>query len=161
MKMSRILINGIIIFVCIALFFLLMEVTHLSDQIYLRLVNFIFVIYGINRTIKLNFKDRIDGYFTNFIAAVLTGIVSLVLGLISFIAYVEYRGGEDYLRTFAESFIFGGGDPSIYQFCIGLFLEGAAASVIVSFALMQYWKDKVEKINRVDDGNHKANTSKF
>jgi hypothetical protein len=39
---------------------------------------------------------------------------------------------------------------------MGLLLEGFAASGIVSFALMQYWKDKVEKINKVDDSNHSA-----
>jgi len=29
-------------------------------------------------------------------------------------------------------------------------LEGTAASAIISFAMMQFWKDKVEKINAVD-----------
>lgn len=159
MKLSRVFVNGIIIFVCIGLYFLLMEVLGLSDQIYLRMLNFIFVIYGINRTIRQNYNDRISGYFTNILAAIFTGLVSLFLGLAAFIAYVEYRGEENYLHQFAESYIFGGGDPSLYQFVIGLTLEGAAASVIVSFALMQYWKDKVEKINSVDDAAH--NTSEM
>lgn len=157
MKLSRVLINGIIIFICIGLFFLLMEVLHLSDQIYLRLVNFVFVIYGINRTIKQNYQDNIYGYFTNLLSAILTGIVSLVLGLAAFIAYVEYMGEQEYLRESAEAYIFGG-KPSLYQFVIGLVLEGAAASVIVSFALMQYWKDKVEKINKVDDAAHRTSS---
>jgi hypothetical protein len=156
MKLSRVLVNGIIIFICIGLFFLLMEALHLSDQIYLRLLNFVFVIYGINRTIKQNYEDHINGYFTNILSAILTGLVSLGLGLAAFIAYVEYQGESDYLHRFAEAYIFGGGDPSLYQFVIGLALEGAAASVIVSFALMQYWKDKVEKINKVDDAAHRT-----
>jgi hypothetical protein len=154
MKLSRILINGIIIYICIAVLFMLMEVLGLSDQVYLRLLNFIPVVYGINRTIKSNYNDHINGYFTNLMAGILTAIVSLVLGLISFTIYVEAQGEQEYLRKFAGSFIFGGGDPSIYQFCIGLALEGVASAVIVSFTLMQYWKDKVEKINKVDDTNH-------
>ncbi len=77
-------------------------------------------------------------------------MVGLILGLIAFMIYVEYKGGDTYLKTFKDSYIFGGGDPSLYQFCFGLFIEGAAASMIVSFAMMQYWKDKVEKINKVD-----------
>ncbi|MEL1244723.1 hypothetical protein AAEO56_10660 [Flavobacterium sp. DGU11] len=154
MKISRVLINGLIIFACIAAFFLLMEVAGLKDQVYLRLVNFIFVIYGINRTIRGNFKDHIDGYFANLIAGILTAMVSLIVGIFSFMAYVEYRGGADYLHTFAKSYIFGGGEPSINDFCIALAVEGTAASVIVSFTLMQFWKDKVEKINKVDDVNH-------
>lgn len=156
MNFSRIFINGFIIFIGIALFFLLIESLGLADQIYLRLINFVFVIYGINRTIRSNYKDHINGYFTNLVSGIFTGIVSLLLGLGSFIIYVEYKGGDEYLHTFAESYIFGGGEPSLYQFCMGLMLEGFAASGIVSFALMQYWKDKVEKINKVDDSNHSA-----
>lgn len=153
MKVSRILTNGIIIFIGIALFFVLMEALGLSDQVYLRLVNFVFVIYGVNRTIKQDYKDRIDGYFTNLGSAFLTAVVSAVLTIFAFMAYAEYRGGERYLDTFVENYIFAG-DPSLYQFCIGLFIEGLAASAVVSFALMQYWKDKVEKINKVDNVNH-------
>lgn len=158
MNFSRIVINGIIIYVGIALFFLLMEVVGWSDQIYLRLVNFIFVIYGVNRTIKSNYEDRIGGYFANLTSGIFTALVSLILGIFSFIAYIEYQGGSqggnEYLNRFAGSYIFGGGEPSLYQFCSGLAIEGIAASVIVSFTLMQYWKDKVEKINKVDDVAH-------
>ncbi|MXN91362.1 hypothetical protein GR160_08980 [Flavobacterium sp. Sd200] len=154
MKASRIIINGIIIFIGIGLFFLLMEVMGLSDNIYLRLVNFVFVIYGINRTIKANFNDDIDGYFTNITSAILTGLTGLILGVFSFMMYVEYKGGEEYLQKYASDYIFGGGNPSPYQFGIGLFIEGLASSVIVSFTLMQFWKDKVEKINAVDDRAH-------
>ena len=154
MNFSRIFINGFIIFAGIALFFLLMESLGLADQIYLRLVNFIFVIYGVNRTIRSNYKDHVNGYFTNLVSGIFTALVSLFLGLGSFIIYVEYQGGEAYLHNLSQSYIFGGGEPSLYDFCMGLLIEGFAASGIVSFALMQYWKDKVEKINKVDDANH-------
>lgn len=150
MKFSRLLINGLIIFIGLGLYFLLIEALDLKDHIYLRLVNFAFVIYGVNRTIKSNYHDGINGYLTNLLSGFLTAMVGLILGLIAFMVYVEYRGGDAYLETFADSYIFGGGDPSLYQFCFGLFIEGSAASMIVSFAMMQYWKDKVEKINKVD-----------
>ena len=158
MNFSRIITNGVIVYICIAIIFVIMELLNLSDEIYLRLINFIPVIWGINRTIKTNYKQHLDGYFSNLVSGILTGLVSLALVLISFIIYVEMRGEHAYLRRFADSYIFGGGDPSIYQFCIGLALEGIASSVIVSFALMQYWKDKVEKINKVDDSNHITST---
>jgi hypothetical protein len=158
MNYSRILINGVIVYIIIAIFFVIMELLNLSDQIYLRLINFIPVIWGINRTIKANVKDHVDGYFTNLVSGILTGVTALALVLISFIIYVEIRGEHAYLRRFADSYIFGGGDPSVYQFAIGLALEGIASSVIVSFALMQYWKDKVEKINKVDDTVHTTST---
>lgn len=150
MKFSRLLINGVIIFIGIGLYFLLIETLGLADQIYLRLLNFVFVIYGVNKTIKSNYQDGINGYLTNLLAGFLTGMVGLVLGLIAFMIYIEAQGGDEFLKNFADSYVFGGGDPSLYQFCFGLFIEGAAASMVVSFAMMQYWKDKVEKINKVD-----------
>ena len=112
------------------------------------------MIYGVNRTIKGNYKEHIDGYFTNLVSAIFTALVSLVLGLVSLVAYIEYKGGNAYLNKFEEYYVFGGGDPSLYQFITILTIEGVAASAIVSFALMQFWKDKVEKINKVDDANH-------
>ena len=154
MKASRIIINGLIIFICIGLYFLLMDMLGLSKNIYLRLVNFVFVIYGVNRTIQSNFKDNINGYFTNIVSAFLTAFLSLALGVFAFMLYADYQGGEKYLQDFAGTYIFGGSNPSPYQFGIGLFIEGLAASVVVSFALMQYWKDKVEKINTIDDRAH-------
>lgn len=159
MNFSRIALNGFIIYVGIALFFLLMEMIGWSDQIYLRLVNFIFVIYGVNRTIKGNFEEHINGYFTNLISGVFTAVISLALGIFSFIGYIEYMGAShgganEYLQRYAGSYIFGAGEPSLYQFVTGLAVEGVASSVIVSFALMQYWKDKVESINKVDDVAH-------
>lgn len=161
MKFSRILINGTIIFIGIGLFFLLMEVLGLKDQIYLRLLNFIFVIYGVNRTIKSNYQDNINGYFTNLVSGMLTALVGLALGIIAFLIYAEARGGEEYLEAFADSYIFGGGEPTVYEFCIGLSIEGFASSLIVSFAIMQYWKDKIEKINKVDDVNHVSREPKL
>ncbi|MHA3789516.1 hypothetical protein ACX0HA_14995 [Flavobacterium hauense] len=158
MNFSRITINGFIIYVGIALFFLLVEMIGWSDQIYVRLLNFVFVIYGVNRTIKGNYEEHIYGYFTNLVSGIFTAIISLALGLFSFIGYIEYMGKDhgganEYLQKYAGSYIFGG-EPSLYQFVTGLTVEGVAASVIVSFALMQYWKDKVEKINKVDDVAH-------
>lgn len=154
MKASRIFINALIIYICIGVFFLIMDALNLTHIIYLRLVNFIFVIYGVNRTVKANFRDGINGYFTNLSSAFLTAFVSLVLSVFSFMLYAEYQGGEAYLSNYASDYIFGGGDPSPYQFGIGLFIEGLAACAIVSFAIMQFWKDKVEKINAVDDAAH-------
>ena len=94
MKFSRLLFNGFIIFIGIALYFLLIETLGLADQIYLRLVNFVFVFYGVNRTIKANAEEGKQGYLTNLLAGFITAMFGLVLGLIAFMIYVEYKGGK-------------------------------------------------------------------
>jgi hypothetical protein len=159
MKTSRILTNGFIIFLGIGLFFMLMEVLGLSRNIYLRLFNFIFVLYGVNRTLQQNYHDGIHGYFTNLGAAMLTSLTSLVLSIFAFTQYANIRGGQEYLEKYADAYLFGGGSPSAYEFGLGLFLEGLAACAIVSFSLMQYWKDRVEKINAVDDSAHNTHNT--
>ena len=150
MKFKRELINGIIIFLGIGVYFLLLELLKLSHIFPLRILNILIVAYGVNRTIKSNQADGIRGYNTNFISAVVTSMIGAVLSIACLLAYIEFKGGEVYLKNLAENFIFGGGELTIQQYCIGLLFESTAASLIVSFCLMQYWKDKVEVINNVD-----------
>lgn len=151
MKFTRELINGFIIFLGIGVYFLIMEMLGLSDIFLLRILNIFIVAYGVNRTLQLNFKDDIRGYFRNFLSAVITSMIGAVLSIAGLLIYVELRGGEEFLKSLSQSFLIGGGDVGSYSYTISLLLfESTAASLIVSFCLMQYWKDKVEVINKVD-----------
>lgn len=150
MKYSREFANGFIIFLGIGIYFLILQYMGLSDQFILRIFNIVFVIYGVNRTLTQNHSDGIRGYNTNFLSAIMTSMVGAVLSVASLLAFIEFKGGEAYLKNLSESFIFGGGELTINQYCIGLLFESVAASLMVSFCLMQYWKNKVEVINKVD-----------
>ena len=150
MKLTRELINGFLIFAGIGIYFIILELLGLSDVFLLRILNLLFVVYGVNRTIRANYHDGVRGYNTNLISAIITSMIGAALSIASLLAYIYIKGGEPYLKNLAENFIFGGGDLTIQQYCIGLLFESTAASLIVSFCLMQYWKDKVEVINRVD-----------
>lgn len=150
MKFTRELINGIIIFLGIGIYFLILDFMGLSHIFLLRILNILIVAYGVNRTISMNQADGIRGYNKNLLSAIATSMIGAVLSIACLLAYIEFKGGEAYLKHLADSFIFGGGELSIQQYCIGLLFESTAASVIVSFCLMQYWKDKVEVINKVD-----------
>ena len=150
MKFTRELTNGIIIFLGIGIYFLILDFLKFSDIFILRIFNILFVAYGVNRTIKANQADGIRGYFTNFLSGVITSMIGALLSVAALLGYISYKGGESYLTHLADSFIFGGGEPNLSYYCIGLLFESTAASLIVSFILMQYWKDKVEVINKVD-----------
>jgi len=150
MKYSRELINGFIIFLGIGIYFLILQYLGLSDEFILRIFNIVFVIYGVNRTLRQNHADGIRGYNTNLLSAVLTSMIGALISVAALLAFIEFKGGKAYLEKLSESFIFGGGELTIQQYCIGLLFESTAASLMVSFCLMQYWKNKVEVINRVD-----------
>lgn len=109
MKLSRVFTNGFIIFLGIGIFFLIMDFLKLSHVYYLRIFNVFIVIYGINRTIKQNQADGVRGYLTNFIAAFTTSMIGAVLSIASLLGYIEYRGGEQYLKMLSQGFLFGGG----------------------------------------------------
>jgi hypothetical protein len=142
MKYTRELTNGFFIFLGISFYFLIIEFLGYSDVFLLRMFNAVFVIFGVNLTLQQNYKDKIIGYFTNFKSAVLTSLVGAVLSVGSLLAYISFKGGDAFLKTLSNGFIFGGGELSMYQYSIGLFFESAAASLMVSFCLMQYWKGK-------------------
>lgn len=150
MKFKRELTNGIIIFLGIGIYFIILEILGLSDQTYLRMLNIVFVVYGVNRTIKSNYETGVHGYLTNFLSALITSMIGAVLSVAALLIYIQFKGGEEYLRSLSENFIFGGGKVSIQQYSIGLLFESTAASLAVVFVLMQYWKGKVETINTVD-----------
>jgi hypothetical protein len=150
MKFKREFTNGVLIFLLIGAYFLLMELLGLSHIFYLRLLNIVFVVYGVNRTIKGNQAAGVRGYFANLIGAIMTSMIGAFLSIAGLLIYIQIRGGEAYLKNLPDRFIFGGGELTIEYYCIGLLFESAAASLAVSFCLMQYWKDKVEVINKVD-----------
>lgn len=150
MKFKRELINGIIIFLGIGIYFIILELLGLSDETYLRMLNIVFVVYGVNRTIKMNYESGVHGYLTNFLSAIITSMIGAILAVAALLVYIEIKGGEEYLRALSENFIFGGGKVSIQQYSIGLLFESTAASLAVVFVLMQYWKGKVETINTID-----------
>ncbi|MBC7607559.1 MAG: hypothetical protein H7199_11495 [Burkholderiales bacterium] len=150
MKYSKELINGFLIFLGIGIYFLIIQFLGFSDVFILRIFNIVFVIYGVNRTLQQNHADGIGGYNTNLLSAILTSLIGALLSVSCLLIFIEYKGGETYLKNLSDSFIFGGGELTIQQYCIGLLFESVAASLMVSFCLMQYWKNKVEVINKVD-----------
>ena len=141
MNISREVYNGIMIFLGIGIYFLTMELLGLSDVFLLRLLNIFIVVYFVNKTIKSNYSEGKTAYLDNLIAGSLTSLTGVALSVAALLTYISMRGGNAYLAKLSENFLFGGGEPSMYQYCIGLLFEGIASSIIITFALMQYWKD--------------------
>lgn len=142
MSISKELNNGILIFVGIGIYFLTMELLGLSDIFLLRMLNIFIVIYFLNKTIKSNYNEGKTDYLENLISGTLTALIGVVLSVAGLLIYISTKGGDAYLAKLSQNFLFGGGTPSVNQYCIGLFFEGIASSIIITFTLMQYWKDR-------------------
>ncbi|WP_338375874.1 hypothetical protein [uncultured Flavobacterium sp.] len=144
MKNNIELKNGIVIFLGIGIFFLLMDFLGLADKNYLRILNAFIVLFGINETIKYNIRTDKSEYLYNLVSGFKTGVIGVFLGIVGLIIFIYIKGGETYLDKLSDTFFFGE-DNNIIKYCSILFFEGIASSLIGSFTLMQYWKDVVLK----------------
>ncbi|EJG00046.1 MULTISPECIES: hypothetical protein [Flavobacterium] len=141
MKLQREIINGFLIFVGIALFFLLMELLNLSNLFYLRLLNVIFIFYGVNRSLKMNLAEGKNEFVPNAISAMVTSFTAVVISIVALLIYSYAKGGDKYVKSLSEAFMFGG-EPSVTSYCLSLLFEGTASCIIVTLLLMLYWNNK-------------------
>ena len=141
MKLPKELFNGILIFIGIAIYFLLMEFFGLSKILYLRALNAAFVFYGVSRTLKSNINEGKLGYVSNLISSGLTAIIGVLLSVVGLLIYIYSKGGNEYINKLSGEFLFGG-KPSPNEYCIGVLFEGLASAVIVVFIAMQLWRNK-------------------
>lgn len=143
MKLPKELLNGILIAVGIAVFFLVMEILGLSNKFYLRFLNILIVYYGVHSTIKSNIAEGLTGYVSNLISAGLTAFIGVMISIAGLVTFIYIKGGTAYLNTLSEGFLFGG-KPSVNEYCIGLFIEAIASAVMVVFITMQFWRSKTK-----------------
>ena len=141
MKLPKELTNGFLIFLGISLYFLAMNLLGLTNLVYLRLFNILFVFYGVNRTIKMNLAEGEKNFVTDATSAMFTSVIGVVLSVLGLLIFSYVKGGDSYIQSLSESFLFGG-NPSINSYCISLFFEGIASSVIVVLLLMLYWNNR-------------------
>lgn len=141
MKISKEIYNGATIFVGISVYFLLMNALGFADVFYLRLLNIVFVFYGVNKTIQMNIAEGKKTFVTNAISAMMTSLVGVVLSVVGLIIYSYMKGGDNYVQSLSETFLFGG-NPSVVAYSISLLFEGVASSVIVTLFAMLYWNNR-------------------
>lgn len=141
MKLPKELLNGVLIFVGIALYFLLMTILGYENVTFLRVFNIIFVFYGVNRTIQMNLAEGKKVFVTNAVSAMMTSLVGVLLSIIGLLIYSNMKGGDSYVQSLSETFLFGG-NPTVNTYCISLLFEGIASTIIVTLLLMLYWNDR-------------------
>lgn len=142
MKLPKELINGIIIFVGITAYFLIIEILGFSFIHYLRVFNILIVYYGVYRTLSSNVKEGKLGYLTNMLSAGATAIIGVFLSVIGLTTFIYIKGGDRYLDSLSELFLFGG-KPGVAEYCFGILFEGIVSAVMVVFIAMQFWRNKV------------------
>ncbi|MDG1870986.1 MAG: hypothetical protein P8I78_03375 [Flavobacterium sp.] len=139
MKLSRELTNGLLIFIGIGIYFLIMQALNLSDLYYMRMLNIVFIFYFTNLTLKSNYKEGKNSFPVNAKSALITSLTGVILSIISLAIYSDIKGGNKYIESLSDSFLFGG-EPTIASYSTSLLFEGIVSAVIVSFTLLLFWK---------------------
>ena len=141
MKLSKEFYNGALIFAGIGIYFLLMDVLGLAHLFYLRFLNVVFVFYGVNKTVRMNLAEGKNDFISNAVSVLTTSLVGVVLSVLGLVIYSYSKGGDAYVQSLSETFLFGG-NPSVMTYSICLLFEGIASSVIVSLLVLLYWNNR-------------------
>lgn len=133
--------NGSKAFLILGAYFMAIESFGMAHSSFLRFLNFIILGYFVNQSIFLGLKRK-QGFLNQFGSAVFTSFIAVFLSTFALIVYISLRG-QGHIETLASPLLVGGSFKlNVGQFAFGIFAEGFASGMILSFILMQYWKNR-------------------
>jgi hypothetical protein len=121
----------------LAVYFFFIHVNELSNVIYLRLLNGVIVMLAVNEAIRMNVTRRKFGYATSLLTGVKVSGITVLISVVMLASYFSIFGVSDAILSSAIVPVTGA-----TQFIALILLEGVSAGVVISFALMQYWKNR-------------------
>ncbi|MGV6846697.1 MAG: hypothetical protein ACWA42_11285 [Lutibacter sp.] len=141
MKTSTILLaNGLKIYFGIILFFFVMKFFNLEKYTEFRVLNFVFVLYGVNQAIKQNIKlNRETNYLSNLYIGFATAVFAIILVCLSLIFYLN-QINPDFIKII-ENLKIWGKSLTPFKVVFAIFTEGISSAIIISFIVMQIWKN--------------------
>ncbi len=129
-------------FLGIASFFLLMKLVGMENVAGLRVFNLVIVVYFMNRLARKNLMDDPDlNYVEGLGSLLLANVMTVIASVVGFVAYVRFFD-PDFLQHYKGAIFWLSSDMNLWHTVVSLFMEGMAGAIIISFTLMQYWKDQ-------------------
>jgi len=134
--------NGIKAFLVLGFYFLALEVLELSHSTFLRFFNAVIVGYFMNLSVRSRVYEG-RGFLAVFGSALFTNFFAVIFSTIGIAMYIKFVRGVEYIEMLAQPvFAEGGFILNTSQFTFSIFAEGFASGIVLSFGLMQYWKNK-------------------
>lgn len=131
---------AIIAYIVLGLLFLILHSVGLTEYNELRLLNVLVVIYFSNHVAKNNFNEINEkGYFQNFISLFRFNMLIVALAMLSIYIYTSFIDPSILLQSESLFTIIPAHTES--ELLFALFAEGLSASVVVSYGILQYWKN--------------------
>jgi len=108
---------------------------------FLRTLNIFIVYYGMRKSLRENDVEKVFDFGDNILSIIKTALIGIGLSIIGLYVFIYANGGQTFLNNLSKGFIFGK-EPSVSEYCFGLFFEGIASMIILTFICMQSWKSK-------------------
>jgi hypothetical protein len=134
-RQTNAFLNGLLIFGLIGAYFILLESLGLTDNLYLRFVNFLLVLIGVNNTLKSAAAES-KSYPQRLISGVITVFTGIFLSALSLFIYLSLFDAN--LSAMAMTLI---PAETNLSFAMVIFIEGFTSSLMVVFIMLQYWKN--------------------
>ena len=136
--------NGIKAFFVIGIYFLLVEVLGFNHTTFLRMLNLLIAGYYVNKSIIERMKKG-SNFVSLIVSAFSTNLIAVILSTFALSSYIFFFQGVEHIKTLSQPLLaLGYFDLSLSQFSFAIFAEGFASGIILSFSIMQYWKNKLE-----------------
>ena len=127
-------------FVTLGTFFMILDLFGLSQFSELRFFNLAIVIYFSNIVAKQNRLELLDkGYFQNFISLFRFNMLIVALSMIAIFVFTKYIDAT--IISQPENFLTIIHVETSAELLFALFAEGLSASIVVSYGILQYWKN--------------------
>lgn len=133
--------NGLIIWLMLGFYFLLLDSLGYSDIAYLKIFNVVPVLIGVNMTLKYHAK-KADHFGMLVRKGIQTAFIGVGLSIVGLLVYFEILLGGVDIANYSTTLI---PTSSLSQYIFALFAEGLSSAIIAVFVLLQYWKNYAEK----------------
>lgn len=139
MKISTVKL-AFIAYLVLGIMFLALRELGLTEITELRLLNILVVIYFSNMVAKNNIHEiNYKGYFQNFISLFRFNMVIVILAMVSLYIFTAYI--DPSILAQSESLLTIIPVESGSELLFALFAEGLSASIVVSYGILQFWKN--------------------
>lgn len=138
--MNRPIKYGLLTALALIVYFLLMKLAGLESNFALRFLNFLIIIGGCYLLLRKMYSggNAEDSYFSGLIAGVVL-TVTAVITFTAFLAVYVLAIDPAFMDVLEDSQIWGS-HLELEQAAFAIIIEGIASGVIISFILMQYFK---------------------
>lgn len=141
---------GIYMFLSMIALFFIMKLFGLEKITELRLLNILIAVFFSNRLAKANLysDSQRSSYLGNLSSLMLANLIAVfasALGLMIYVTAID----KGFMESVGNGF-FLGNDLTLNQVIVAIVLEGSAAAAIISFTLMQYWKNSASKTKEIE-----------